>query len=92
MRTSPDQPLYGRDCWNLTTVRYRPNLKQVLGAAPLPGCSENHGINNPLQSPHPGGLLAACLDGSVQFVGDSTDFAVLLRFAIRDDGQTLQVD
>ncbi len=93
LRTPGDPPKpWGADCWNLTTVRYRPNLKRVLGAAPLPGCSENHGINNPLQSPHPGGLLAACLDGSVQFVSESTDFAVLLRFAIRDDGQFVIVD
>ena len=48
--------IWGADCWNITTVRYPPNFKRVLGATPLPGCSENHGINNPLQSPHPGGL------------------------------------
>ncbi len=78
---------WGADCWNITTVRYPPNYKRVLGNAPLPGCSENHGINDPLQSPHPGGLLAAMADGSVQFISEKTDLAVLLRLAIRDDGQ-----
>ena len=83
---------WGADCWNITTVRYRPNLKRVLGATPLPGCSENHGINNPLQSPHPGGLLAGFVDGSVQFISETADFAVLLRIVIRDDGDLIRID
>jgi prepilin-type N-terminal cleavage/methylation domain-containing protein len=77
---------WGADCWNITTVRYPPNCKRVMGAKPLPGCSENHGINNPLQSPHPGGLLVAFVDGSVQFITGTTDLAILLRLAIRNDG------
>lgn len=77
--------VWGADCWNITTVRYPPDYKRVMGATPLPGCSENHGINNPLQSPHPGGLLVGMVDGSVQFVAQDTDLAVLLRMAIRDD-------
>jgi len=85
----PPQP-WGADCWNITTVRYRPNLKRVLGATPLPGCSENHGINNPLQSPHPGGLLVGLVDGSVPFMTDDTDLALFLRFAIRHDGQVMK--
>jgi hypothetical protein len=83
---------WGADCWNITTVRYPPNFKRVMGAKPLPGCSENHGINNPLQSPHPGGLLVGFVDGSVQFISETTDLAVLLRVAIRDDGQNVIPD
>ncbi len=79
--------IWGADCWNITTVRYPPNFKRVMGATPLPGCSENHGINNPLQSPHPGGLLVGMADGSVQFISEKTALEVLLRMAIRDDGQ-----
>lgn len=79
------------DCYNLTTVRYPPNYKRVLGAAPRPGCSEDHGSNNPLQSAHSGGLQAAMADGSVQFISQTMDFAVLLRLAIRDDGQPVNV-
>jgi len=81
---------WGADCWNLNTVRYPPNFKAVMGPPPLPGCSENHGINNPLQSPHPGGVLVGCVDGSVQFVNSSTKLDVLLRMAIRDDGANVK--
>ncbi len=81
---------WGADCWNITTVRYPPNFKRVMGAKPLPGCSENHGINNPLQSPHPGGLLVAFVDGSVPFISGTTDLTMLLRVAIRNDGQLLR--
>ena len=83
---------WGADCWNITAVRYPPNCKRVMGASPLPGCSENHGINNPLQSPHPGGLLVSRIDGSVQFISEDTDLAVLLRRAIRNDLQDLTSD
>ena len=80
------------DCYNLTVVRYKPDEKYVLGASPLPGCDEDHGINNPLQSPHPGGLLIGMVDGSVQFISGTTDLSVLLRLAIRDDGQNVRLD
>ena len=83
---------WGADCWNITTVRYPPNYKAVMGAPPLPGCSENHGINNPLQSPHPGGLLVGMVDGSVHFISQDEDLAVFLRRAIRDDAQELEED
>ena len=80
--------------FNVTTVRYRPNYKRVLGTAPGPGCAEDRatgGINNPLQSAHAGGLLVGMTDGSVQFITQTTDFAVLLRLSIRDDGQNVQI-
>ena len=73
-------------------VRYPLDYKHVTGTPSLPGCSENHGINNPLQSPHPGGLLVGFVDGSVQFISGTTDVAVLLRIAIRDDGQNIRLD
>jgi hypothetical protein len=78
--------------WNITTVRYKPDFKQVLGGAALPGCAQTMGHNNPLQAPHPGGLLVAFVDGSVQFISGTTDFAILLRIAIRDDGQNVTLD
>ena len=78
--------------FNITTVRYRADLKQVLGGTPLPGCRDFLGHNNPLQSPHPGGILAAFVDGSVQFISGTQDFAILLRIAIRDDGQNVNLD
>jgi len=81
---------WGADCWNITTVRYNPGWKNVMGTTPWPGCSENHGINNPLQSPHPGGLQFGLVDGSVQFLSGTVDLAVVLRLAIRDDGQPVE--
>jgi hypothetical protein len=78
--------IWGADCWNITTVRYPPNCKRVMGNPPWPGCSEDHGINNPLQSPHPGGLLVGVADGSVRFLSQTTELDVLLRLSIRDDG------
>ncbi len=71
----------------LSRPRYPPNFKRVMGPTSLPGCSENHGINNPLQSAHAGGLQAAMVDGSVRFISEKTRLEVLLRMAIRDDGQ-----
>jgi len=85
LRPGGPPSVWGADCWNITTVRYPPNHKRVMGASPLPGCSENHGINNPLQSPHPGGLQVGLADGSIQFVANDTELAVLLQMAIRDD-------
>ena len=49
-------------------------------------------MNNPLQSPHDGGLLAGFVDGSVRFISEGTDLAVLLRVAIRNDGQNVVVE
>jgi hypothetical protein len=50
------------------------------------------GHNNPLQSPHTGTVLAALVDGSVQSISNTTDLGILLRLAIRDDGQPFKLD
>ena len=95
--------LFNNNCWNLTSVRYKPDLKKVIdgngaysGSNGAPGCNQRHnggrGINNPLQSPHPGGLLVSLVDGSVQFITGTTDLAVLLRLAIREDGQNVELN
>jgi len=75
------------DCYNVTTVRYRLNAKRVLGIRPHPGCSEDHGPNNPLQSAHPGGALVGFVDGTVVPLSEDVDLAILLRLANRQDGQ-----
>lgn len=83
---------------NVTTVRYKPHLKEVQAGTsggvtgPAPGCAEVGGLNNPLQAAHPGGLLVAFVDGSVQFISGTTDLAILLRIAICDDGQTVKLN
>jgi len=80
---------WGADCWNLTMVRYPLDYKHVTGTPSLPGCSENHGINNPLQSPHPGVVLLGMVDGSVQPLSSSTELSFLLRLAIRNNLEEL---
>ncbi|MCU0871102.1 MAG: DUF1559 domain-containing protein, partial [Pirellulaceae bacterium] len=92
------------DTFNINTVRYKPNVKRVIDGstanyntpgASAPGCSRNRrggrGANNPIQSPHPGGVLVGMVDGSVQFVSGTTDLGVFLRMAIREDGQTVKL-
>jgi hypothetical protein len=81
------RPVY--DCYNITTVRYPANFKQVLGATAFPGCSEDHGINNPLQSAHSGGIQIALADGAVRFISETVDLDLLLKLAIRRDGQPI---
>ncbi len=90
----PNQVAWGATpiIFNVTTVRYKPHVKEVLGTGAAPGCAEIRGLNNPLQAAHPGGLLVAFVDGSVQFISGTTDLAVLLRIAIRDDGQTVKIN
>jgi prepilin-type N-terminal cleavage/methylation domain-containing protein len=80
--------------FNVTTVRYKPDLKRVISgaSASAPGCAEIGGHNNPLQSAHPGGILCAFVDGSVQSVSGTTDLGILLRISIRDDGQNVKLD
>lgn len=82
--------------FNVTVVRYKPNAKDVLGTDGAPGCAEVHeagrGINNPLQSAHKNGTQGARVDGSVQFMAGTIDLGVLLRLAIRDDGQDVEID
>ena len=102
-RGNPPTPgNWGSEVLNITTVRYKPDLKKVIngtvGTASrrrgIEGCAEDSrdgGINNPLQSPHPGGLLVAMVDGSVQFITGTTDLGVVLRVAIRLDGQNVDM-
>ncbi len=88
---APGSPPAAYDCYNITTVRYPADLKRALGNTAFPGCSEDHGINNPLQASHPGGVLVAFVDGSVQFISGTTDLSVLLKIAICNDGQNIRL-
>ncbi len=71
--------------FNLTTVRYPPNLSGYHH----PGVNSGYGINNPLNSAHPGGVQVLKLDGSVEFLEDSVSVRVLKLLATRDDGIVL---
>lgn len=81
-----------RSLFNITTVRYPLNLKRVMKGpgAGYPGCAQVMGHNNPLQSPHSGGIVASYADGSIGFIADTTDFAIVLRLVIRDDVQSVE--
>lgn len=72
-----------RPSYNITTIRYAPNMRDYQ----QPGIRDDHGPNNPLNSAHPGGVMALFADGSVHFLRNETDAGTLKLMATRDDGQ-----
>ncbi len=68
--------------WNITTIRYPANTHEY----DLPGIDQDHGPNNPLVSPHPGGVNVLFTSGSVDFISQETDERALKMLATRDDG------
>ncbi|MCU0876766.1 MAG: DUF1559 domain-containing protein [Pirellulaceae bacterium] len=73
-------------CFNVNTVRYRPN-QEPFAFQTFPGMASNIGANNPLSSQHPGGVLVARCDGSVAFITENVQLETLKRLATRDDAQ-----
>jgi type II secretory pathway pseudopilin PulG len=73
-----------RQAWNITTVRYPPNMRDYT----KPGIKDDHGPNNPLVSAHPGGVNGVMAGGGVRFLPDGTDLLLLKQLSTRDDGQT----
>jgi len=71
--------------FNIVTINYPLNTRTF----PLPGVSESHGPNNPLTSPHAGGVYGVMADGSVRFLEDSMDLLTLRRIVTRDDGMLM---
>ncbi len=74
-----------RSIYNLTTIRYAPNSSYTL-----PGVRENHGANNPLTSPHIGGIFILMADGAVRWYSDNSDLTILKSLATRDDGRLVE--
>lgn len=76
----------GATTWtqNLTTVRY------PIGAFGGDYNTAAYQHNLAFTSAHPGGMLGAMVDGSVQFVPETIDFAILTGLADRQDGSVLQ--
>jgi prepilin-type processing-associated H-X9-DG protein len=52
----------------------------------------SEGANVPLVSAHTGGVNALFGDGSVHFLGNSTDLLTLARLATRDDAGVVSID
>lgn len=66
---------------NLTTLRYPNGVKDIDIAGVHTG-----GPNNSLLSAHPGGSQSVLADGSVRFLSENIDLAVMKRLAHRADG------
>ena len=82
--TPPDYNIgFSPPSWNITTLRYGQNTRNY----DLPGIDENRGANNPLVSPHPGGVCGLFADVSVHFLVDAIDILQLKRLSTRDDSQ-----
>ena len=77
----------GPSAWNVTTIRYRPNERSYE----LPGIRDARGANNPLLSPHPGGVFCLYADGTVHFLSDSIQIRTLKALATRDDGLVIEL-
>ena len=54
-------------------------------AGTTPGSLSYVGVNNPLNSQHPGGALVLLGDGSAKMLKNETDMITLKRYAVRDD-------
>jgi prepilin-type N-terminal cleavage/methylation domain-containing protein len=80
---SADNRIFG-----LVSIRYRTNQKKgwPVGGDCKQGVCPNFGCNVPLNSTHPGGVLAAFGDGSVRFLSDSLPLLTLAILATRDEG------
>jgi prepilin-type N-terminal cleavage/methylation domain-containing protein len=75
--------------FNMTTVRYPPNAPAIDNDPAWPGIGNNFGENNPLNSPHEGGIQGLLGDGSARFIGENIDMLTFRRLCTRDDGGTV---
>lgn len=99
--TAPPKVGNGGDLrtFNQVTVRYPINQKirpgtgwvNWPGNCASDGMCENASTNTPLNSAHPGGVLALFADGSVHFLAETMTMNVLGRVVTRDDGQVVSL-
>ena len=77
--------------FNLNTVRYPPNAPAINNDPAWPGVGDNYGVNNPLNSAHPGGIQVLIGDDQVKFFSENIDMQTYRRIATRDDGGSVKV-
>jgi prepilin-type processing-associated H-X9-DG protein len=79
----------GCDGWgrlfNLTVIAHRVNETSSLAFGAMGNC----GPNQPLRSPHAGGVDVGFADGSPRFLSDGISFDVLCNLANRKDGKVI---
>jgi prepilin-type processing-associated H-X9-DG protein len=86
--------------FNFMTIRYPINhfSQPSHGLPTAPGNCGTHGVcdnsstNRPLNSAHPGGVMAAMADGSVRFISQTIASPALAAAAHRDDKLTLSLN
>lgn len=80
---------FGGTAWtqNVTTIRY-----PIATGYGLAGNSQTYHHNIPLFSAHPGGVLGGLADGSVRFLSETMNFAILTALADRGDGTAIAQD
>ena len=73
--------------FNTTTVRYSINRLEGWDTSCVDGNCQNGSNNAVLRSAHTGGVNLLFADGSVHFIAETLDDAILGRMAARNDGQ-----
>ena len=71
--------------FNLTVIAHRINETSSLAYGAMGNC----GPNQPLRSPHAGGVDVGFADGSTRFLSDGIEFQVLCNLANRKDGKVI---
>jgi prepilin-type N-terminal cleavage/methylation domain-containing protein len=80
--------LHGDRPFGCTSIRFQ--INQVRGFTDgSQGVCANSSVNLALNSAHPGGVLAAYADGSVQFLVDRLELDILGKLAHRADGNVV---
>ncbi len=69
--------------YNVSTIRQTPNPKGLANFQLSRVC------NPPLKSKHTGGVMILRVDGSVSFITDTIDLALMYSLADRDDGNVV---
>jgi prepilin-type N-terminal cleavage/methylation domain-containing protein len=71
--------------FNLTVIAHRINEQSALAYGAMGNC----GPNQPLRSPHAGGVDVVMADGSTRFLSEGIEFDVLCNLANREDGNAI---